>query len=131
MHATTNATGNRIVPPPDFPVQWERPGDERYHWTRDREHMPDPITPMFDSCTKAMAVASRDRAAAALDEAIAERRQIWDLRDIQPDVARQHVCQPGEDLQTPQKCLHRVPLSATRAQESSGSDQDSRPDFDR
>ena len=38
---------------------------------------------------------------------------------------------PGEDLQTPQKCLHRVPPSATRAADVSWSDQDSRPAFDR
>ena len=32
-----------------FPVQWPCPGDALHHWTRDREHMPKPITPMYQS----------------------------------------------------------------------------------
>lgn len=35
--------------PPDFPVTWEQPGDERLFWTHDRMHFPNPITPLADS----------------------------------------------------------------------------------
>ena len=41
--------GRKILPPAHFPVAWANPEDETKHWTRDREHMPDPITPMFSS----------------------------------------------------------------------------------
>lgn len=71
---TENAQpGTRITPPPDFPVTWEQPEQAELHWTRDREHLPDPITPMFNSCAAAMAIASRNRSAARLDEALVAR----------------------------------------------------------
>lgn len=31
---------------PDFPVVWEKPGDEHLYWTRDRMHFPRPVTPL-------------------------------------------------------------------------------------
>lgn len=73
---TTTLTDRRILPAPDFPVSWRQPEHANYHWTRDREHMPDPITPMFFSCAAAMAIESRDRTAQAYDEAIVQRYDI-------------------------------------------------------
>jgi rifampicin phosphotransferase len=40
------APGTQIPTPPDFPVRWEKPGDERMLWTLDRLHAPDPTTPL-------------------------------------------------------------------------------------
>jgi phosphohistidine swiveling domain-containing protein len=34
---------NMISTPPDFPVVWENPDDERLFWTRDAMHFPNPI----------------------------------------------------------------------------------------
>ncbi|MBN1261124.1 MAG: hypothetical protein JXB35_10625, partial [Anaerolineae bacterium] len=62
-----------IAPPPEFPVTWSRPEEATYHWTRDREHMPDPITPMFFSAAAVMAIASRERTLPVYDEAIVKR----------------------------------------------------------
>ncbi len=73
---TTTLTDRRIQPPADFPVSWRRPEFANYHWTRDREHVPDPATPMFFSCAAAMAIESRDRTAEAYDEAIVQRYDI-------------------------------------------------------
>jgi len=39
----------QIIPPADFPVIWANPQDAAHHWTRDREHNPLPVTPMFSS----------------------------------------------------------------------------------
>lgn len=48
--ATPRASGGLLagpVPtPPDFPVAWERPGDEQVCWTFDRMHFPNPIAPL-------------------------------------------------------------------------------------
>jgi rifampicin phosphotransferase len=35
-----------VVPPPDFPVTWENPDDERLFWTRDRMHNPGQAKPL-------------------------------------------------------------------------------------
>lgn len=75
MHTTT-ANGIRLTPPPDFPVAWHTPEWADYHWTRDREHMPDPITPMFDSAAALMAIPAHARAVPVYEEAIARRRDI-------------------------------------------------------
>lgn len=40
------APGAQIPTPLDFPVRWEKPGDERMLWTLDRLHFPDPMTPL-------------------------------------------------------------------------------------
>jgi pyruvate,water dikinase len=48
-----------IVPPPVFPVTWQNPQEAEYHWTRDREHIPQPITPMFSSVAALTASAGR------------------------------------------------------------------------
>lgn len=40
------APGARIPTPPDFPVRWEKPEDERMLWTPDLVHFPDPMTPL-------------------------------------------------------------------------------------
>ncbi len=69
-------TITRIIPPPDFPVQWENSEDENYHWTRDREHMPHPITPMFSSFSALTASEGRRRTVPVYDEAILERRDL-------------------------------------------------------
>lgn len=74
MDAMTMTQGTPITPPPDFPVVWKNPEDARYHWTRDREHNPDPITPMFSSVAALTAGPGRARAVAAYEEAILARR---------------------------------------------------------
>jgi rifampicin phosphotransferase len=40
------APGTQIPTPPDFPVRWEKPGDERMFWTPELVHWPDPMTPL-------------------------------------------------------------------------------------
>ena len=32
-----------IPTPPDFPVVWENPDDERLFWTREAMHFPNPV----------------------------------------------------------------------------------------
>ncbi|MDD1713516.1 MAG: hypothetical protein LUQ69_10165, partial [Methanoregulaceae archaeon] len=66
----------RITPPPDFPVTWRRPEWADYHWTRDREHLPDPFTPMCHTAALAMIVEARQRVAVAYDEAIVQRYDV-------------------------------------------------------
>ncbi|MBN2394180.1 MAG: hypothetical protein JXR84_25835 [Anaerolineae bacterium] len=73
MNTNPSTQGTPIVPPPDFPVVWANPEDTQYHWTRDREHMPDPITPMFDSVAALTASEGRRRTVAVYDEAILAR----------------------------------------------------------
>ncbi|MEJ5309661.1 MAG: PEP-utilizing enzyme [Anaerolineae bacterium] len=74
MNTTLKTNGTPIVPPPDFPVVWANPDDAQYHWTRDREHMPNPITPMFNSVAALTAPEGLRRIAHVYDEAIVERR---------------------------------------------------------
>lgn len=39
-----------IVPPPNFPVTWQHPDDDKLFWTQDKMHWPDPMPlAMFDS----------------------------------------------------------------------------------
>src|SRR5205085_3507043 len=38
--------GQLIVPPPNFPLAWERPDDTRLFWTTDSVHYPDSVTPL-------------------------------------------------------------------------------------
>ncbi|MFN2108296.1 MAG: PEP-utilizing enzyme [Anaerolineae bacterium] len=73
MNTNPSTQGTPIVPPPDFPVMWANPEDAQYHWTRDREHMPDPITPMFNSVAALTAPEGLRRIAGVYDEAIVER----------------------------------------------------------
>lgn len=40
------APGTQIPTPPDFPLRWEKPADERMFWTLERMHSPDPVTPL-------------------------------------------------------------------------------------
>src|SRR4028118_868697 len=37
-----------IPAPPDFPVVWENPDDERLFWTRDAMHFPNPVNELED-----------------------------------------------------------------------------------
>lgn len=37
-----------IPTPPDFPVVWENPDDERLFWTRDAMHFPEPVNELED-----------------------------------------------------------------------------------
>lgn len=76
MNAQPIVTGTPLPLPPDFPVIWPDPADAQYHWTRDREHMPEPITPMFASAAAIMARPSHARAAAAYNEAVVGRRDL-------------------------------------------------------
>lgn len=73
MNAITPATGTHISLPPDFPVVWERPDDVNYHWTRDREHMPEPVTPMFFGVASLTAGEGHARTLPVYEEAIVER----------------------------------------------------------
>lgn len=43
------ATPRPIPAPPDFPVTWERPEQERLFWTHDRMHWPDPLPIVYAS----------------------------------------------------------------------------------
>jgi len=76
MNSTAMSSGTRLTPPPDFPVTWRNPEHANYHWTRDREHMPHPITPMFNSAAAIMAIESRKRTVPVYDEAIVQRYDI-------------------------------------------------------
>src|SRR5438067_11103919 len=38
-----------IPAPPDFPVVWESPDDEKLFWTNDRMHWPDPVPMLLHS----------------------------------------------------------------------------------
>ena len=73
MNTNLTTTSTPIVPPPDFPVVWANPDDAHYHWTRDREHMPDPLTPMFNSVAALAATDALHRTANVYDEAVVKR----------------------------------------------------------
>ena len=73
MNQSIDLLDGVITPPPDFPVHWDRPGDEQYYWTRDREHNPDPITPMFSSVAALTASAGRRPTVAEYDESLLAR----------------------------------------------------------
>lgn len=73
MNQIVDLPGTMITPPPDFPVQWAHPGDEQYYWTRDREHNPDPITPMFSSVAALTASAGRRPTVEDYDESLLAR----------------------------------------------------------
>lgn len=42
----TEAVSQPIAPPPEFPVAWEEPGDEKLFWLFDRMHTPGQSSPM-------------------------------------------------------------------------------------
>ncbi|MFZ6027217.1 MAG: PEP-utilizing enzyme [Chloroflexota bacterium] len=65
--------GTAILPPADFPVDWPRPEDSTFHWTRDCEHNPHPITPMFASFAALTAGAGRALTVEPYQEAILAR----------------------------------------------------------
>ncbi len=73
---TLAPAGTVIVPPANFPVHWTDPADAAYHWTRDREHNPQPITPMFSSFAALTAGAGRARTVEVYGEAILARRDV-------------------------------------------------------
>ncbi len=73
---TQTLVGTPLTAPDDFPVVWPDPAFAMGHWTRDREHMPDPLTPMFFSTAGEMGVESRNRVTETYDEAVAQRRDI-------------------------------------------------------
>ena len=50
---TTVEASSPIPIPPDFPVTWERPEDERLLWRADRMHFPEPVTPLMAIFTRA------------------------------------------------------------------------------
>ncbi len=45
--ATSHEALSAIPAPPDFPVTWQRPEDERVFWKLDPMHFPQPVTPMM------------------------------------------------------------------------------------
>ncbi len=47
-----------IPTPPDFPVVWESPDDERLFWTRDAMHFPNPMTELEDEFLTRLALAN-------------------------------------------------------------------------
>ena len=68
-----NTDQRKIIAPADFPVHWLNPEDEQHHWTRDREHTPYPITPMFLSIVAPCAGEGRGRVVERYAEAITGR----------------------------------------------------------
>ena len=66
----------KILPPANFPVVWANPEDETKHWTRDREHTPQPITPMFGSFAAYTAGPGRARTVPVYQEAVLGRRDL-------------------------------------------------------
>jgi len=74
MNTLTNTNGRHLTPPADFPVEWNQPEDAKLHWTRDREHLPDPITPMFLSVTAIIASEGYQRTTPVYEEAIVVRQ---------------------------------------------------------
>ncbi len=60
----------RIEPPADFPVTWPQAEDAQRYWTRDREHLPDPMTPLCFSTNAEMFPAARQPAVTLYDEAV-------------------------------------------------------------
>ncbi len=73
MNATQLTASMRITPPADFPVSWKQPEDDQYHWTRDHEHLPEPITPMFASVSELTATEGYARTVPVYDRAIIAR----------------------------------------------------------
>jgi pyruvate,water dikinase len=69
-------TATPIESHPDFSVRWENPQDATYHWTRDCEHNPQPITPMFSSVAALTAGEGRRRTVEVYEEAIVGRRDL-------------------------------------------------------
>jgi pyruvate,water dikinase len=57
----------------DFPVHWPKPEDPGYHWTRDIEHNPHPITPMFATFAALTAGDGRARTVEPYQEAVLGR----------------------------------------------------------
>ena len=51
--ATTHEAPKPIPLPPDFPVKWEQPEDDRLFWTRDIMHFPEQMAPMTTLFTEA------------------------------------------------------------------------------
>ena len=72
-HLASANDERKISPPADFPVYWADPADQQYHWTRDREHTPHPITPMFLSVVAPCAGEGRGRIIERYAEAIVGR----------------------------------------------------------
>lgn len=68
-----NTLTQEITPPTDFPVYWSKPEDSTFHWTRDREHNPKPITPMFASFAALTAGEGRARTVEPYQEAVLRR----------------------------------------------------------
>lgn len=73
LHIEPTESDRRITPPANFPVHWLHPEDEQCHWTRDREHTPHPITPMFLSVVAPCAGEGRGRVIERYAEAIVGR----------------------------------------------------------
>ena len=44
-----HAAPQPIPAPPSFPVEWQSPGDDRFFWTHDRMHWPDPLPIIYTS----------------------------------------------------------------------------------
>jgi hypothetical protein len=72
----TGLQGRKILPPAHFPVVWAHSANEAHHWTRDREHNPQPITPMFATFAACTAGPGRARTVEVYKEAILGRRDL-------------------------------------------------------
>ena len=82
----------QIIPPADFPVVWAEPQDAAYHWTRDREHGPLPVTPMYSSVAELTAGAGYRTAVTLYEESVLRRHD----RTINGyDYTRLDVFDPG------------------------------------
>jgi phosphohistidine swiveling domain-containing protein len=60
------AQSSVIEPPSNFPVVWERPGDDQLFWNHERMHFPEPVTPLTESVW-ALSLSGFTRAWAAYD----------------------------------------------------------------
>ncbi|HMA37739.1 MAG TPA: PEP-utilizing enzyme [Chloroflexia bacterium] len=69
----THAPPAPIPPPADFPVTWPHPDDAGQHWLCNREHFPQPITPMAFSLIDRLQAAGQQRVAARYPDAIVAR----------------------------------------------------------
>lgn len=74
MSAPTLSLPTLIPAPAGFPVQWPDEESARAYWTRDREHMPRPVTPMFSSVAPLTAGEGHRRAARVYEEPVLEMR---------------------------------------------------------
>ncbi len=110
-----------------FPVQWLRPDDATHHWTRDREHMPKPITPMYNSFAALTATEGRAPTVEPYAESIIGR----DDRIVNGyDFTRLIAFTGTEEEMTQRIRRHREVVGAVSARLQEVWEQDWRPELE-